>query len=95
MKSEKIKQRPEMEKRLLLNRLKRVSGQVQGLIRMIETDAYCPDVLNQASAARAALASFSRELLEQHLKTCVASRIQQGNLELIDELMPTIKRMTQ
>ena len=87
------KVRSEQEKRDLMNRLKRIEGQVRGLERMLEEDAYCPDILVQASAVNSALNSFSRTLLASHLHTCVTEDIRQGRAETVDELMETLKKM--
>lgn len=87
------KERTPEEVRSLLNRLSRIEGQIRGLRRMVEEDAYCPDILTQASAAGAALDAFSRELLSAHLHTCVAERLQQGDDTVIDELMPILQKM--
>ena len=81
------------EKRDLMNRLKRIEGQVRGLQNMLERDVYCPDILVQASAVNAALNSFSRVLLTSHIRTCVADNIREGNDEVIDELAATLQKM--
>ena len=75
------------------NRLNRIEGQVRGIRGMLEKDAYCPDILAQAAAANAALNAFSRELLAQHIRTCVARDIREGKDEIIDELMDTLRRL--
>ncbi len=85
--------RGEQEKRDLMNRLKRIEGQVRGLERMLEEDAYCPDILVQTSAVNSALNSFSRTLLANHLHTCVTEDIRQGRDDAVDELMETLKKM--
>ncbi|MBQ6331811.1 MAG: metal-sensing transcriptional repressor [Clostridia bacterium] len=85
--------RDEGEKRDLMNRLKRIEGQVRGLERMLEEDAYCPDILVQASAVNSALNSFSRTLLANHLHSCVTEDIRAGRDEAVDELIETLKKM--
>lgn len=85
--------RSEQEKRDLLNRLRRIEGQVRGLERMLEEDAYCPEILVQASAVNSALNSFSRTLLANHLHTCVTEDIRSGRDDAVDELMETLKKM--
>lgn len=90
---ERKKIRSEQEKRDLMNRLKRIEGQVRGLQRMLEEDAYCPDILVQASAVNSALNSFSRTLLCSHLHTCVTKDIREGRDEAVDELMETLKKL--
>ena len=85
--------RGEQERRDLMNRLKRIEGQVRGLQRMLEEDAYCPDILTQASALSSAINSFCRVLLTQHLRTCVAQDIRAGHDEAVDELADTLQKL--
>lgn len=89
----KTKKRDEAEYRKLINRLNRIEGQIRGLKRMLENDAYCPDILVQAAAANAALNAFNRELLSNHIHTCVANDIREGKDETIDELMDTLQKL--
>ncbi|MCM1040694.1 MAG: metal-sensing transcriptional repressor [Roseburia sp.] len=91
--SGKTKERSEKEYKDLLNRLKRIEGQVRGLQGMLEKDAYCTDILIQVAAVNAALNSFSRELLSDHLRTCVADNIREGNDEIIDELVILLQKL--
>lgn len=91
--SGKHKIRDEKEKKDLMNRLKRIEGQVRGLQNMLEKDAYCPDILVQASAVNAAINSFSKVLLASHIRTCVADNIRAGNDEVIDELTATLQKL--
>lgn len=86
------KERTEEEKRALINRLSRIEGQIRGIRAMVEKDAYCPDVLTQASAASAALNGFARALLSEHIRTCVVEDIRQGNEETLDELLNTLQK---
>lgn len=81
------------EYRKLTNRLSRVEGQIRGIRKMLQEDAYCPDILTQAAAATAALNAFSRELLSEHIRTCVKADIQEGRDESIDELLDTLRKM--
>ena len=90
---ERKKMRSEEERRELMNRLKRIEGQVRGLQRMLDEDAYCPDILTQASAVQAALNGFCRTLLENHLRSCVAGDIRAGRDEAVDELMEILKKL--
>ena len=90
---EKTKVRPEEELKSLTNRLSRIEGQVRGLKDMLQRDAYCPDILVQVSAVNAALNSFSRELLNSHIRTCVADGIRQGDDEVIDELVCVLQKL--
>lgn len=90
----KKKKRPEDELKALMNRLNRIEGQVRGIRNMLNEDAYCTDVLIQVAAVNAALNSFSRTLLESHLRSCVAENIRNGNDEVIEELMELLRRIT-
>ena len=87
------KERGEKEYRDLLNRLSRIEGQVRGIRGMIERDAYCADVLTQVAAANAALNSFTRVLLANHIKTCVARDIREGRDETVDELVMLLQKL--
>ncbi|MCF2553777.1 metal-sensing transcriptional repressor [Faecalicatena contorta] len=89
----KTKERSEKEYRDLLNRLSRIEGQVRGIKRMVENDAYCTDILIQVSAVNAALNSFNKELLANHIRTCVAEDIRAGKEETIDELVQTLQKL--
>ena len=91
--SDRKKDREENERRDLMNRLKRIEGQVRGLQRMIDEDAYCPDVLTQASAVNSAINSFCRVLLANHIRTCVANDIRAGRDETVDELVTTLQKL--
>lgn len=85
--------RSEKMKSSLISRLNRIEGQVRGIKGMIEKDAYCDDVLNQIASAQAAMNSVSKLLLESHMKSCLISRIQSGEMEVVDELLKTIEKM--
>ena len=87
------KRRGEEEKKALLTRLRRAEGQIRGIERMIEEDAYCPDVLVQVSAVTNALNSFNRELLACHIKSCVCEDIKAGDAEAIDELVRVLQKL--
>ena len=91
--SRKTKERTQKEYRDLMNRLKRIEGQVRGIEKMLENNAYCTDVLIQVTAVNAALNSFNKELLANHIKTCVADNIRIGNDEVIDELVNLLQRL--
>ena len=80
--------RSEEERKKLINRLKRVEGQIRGIIGMLENDAYCNDILIQSAAVNAAVNSFNKELLASHIRTCVARDIREGKDETIDEPEP-------
>lgn len=81
------------EKKRIINRLKRVEGQVRGLQQMIEADRYCIDVLIQLSAAQAALQKIGFSVLERHTKSCVTRAIEDGNgTESVNELIAVLKQ---
>ena len=83
----KTKERSEKEYKDLIHRLNRIEGQIRGIKGMVEKDAYCPDILIQVAAANAALNSFNKVLLANHIRTCVAEDIRAGKDEVIDELV--------
>lgn len=85
--------RDDTQRAALMRRLRTVEGQIRGIQGMVENDAYCDDVLNQIAAARAALTSISKLLLRDHLHSCVARRMSEGDEEVLDELMDTIQRL--
>lgn len=87
------KVRDEKERHDLMNRLKRIEGQVRGLQRMLDEDAWCPDLLTQVSAVNSALNSFSRVLLASHIRTCVTEDIRCGRDEAVDELMEILQKL--
>lgn len=86
------KTRTEEDKRALINRLNRIEGQIRGIRSMVEKDAYCPDVLTQASAASAALNGFAKVLLSEHIRTCVAEDVRNGNDDALEELLNTLQK---
>lgn len=87
------KDRSEAEKADLIKRLNRIEGQIRGIKRMVDEDAYCVDILTQVSAASCAINSFSKELLARHIKGCVADDIREGNEDKVDELVKTLQRL--
>ena len=89
----KTKHRSEEEIRTLTNRLSRIEGQVRGIRGMVESDAYCVDILTQVTAVTAALNAFSRELLAEHIRTCVAHDLKEGNGDAVEELVETVRKM--
>ncbi len=89
----KTKKRTEKELRDMLNRLNRVEGQIRGIKRMVEEEAYCTDILIQVSAANAALNSFNKVLLAEHLRTCVTEDIRAGKEETIEELVLVLQKL--
>ena len=89
----KIKERTETESKQLINRLSRIEGQIRGIRGMVEKNVYCTDILMQIAAANAALNAFTRELLGNHIRTCVANDIRNGKDETIDELVQTLQKL--
>ena len=87
------KERNNNEKKKLLNRISRIQGQVKGIARMIEDDLYCPDIIVQIAAAEAALASLSREMLTDHINSCVLDDIRSGKEGASEELAELVVRL--
>ena len=87
------KVRSEKEYKDLMNRLKRIEGQIRGIEGMLEKNAYCPDILVQVSAASSALNSFSKVLLSEHIRSCVRTDIENGHDEAIDELVCLLQKL--
>ena len=85
--------RSEADRKKLINRLKRIEGQIRGIIGMLENDAYCNDILIQSAAVNAAVNSFNKELLANHIRTCVADNIREGNDEVVNELVTTLQKL--
>lgn len=80
-------------KKNLVTRLNRIEGQIRGIKGLIEKDTYCDDVINQIAATQSALNSVAKILLEGHLKTCVLERINEGDTEVLDEVLLTIEKL--
>ena len=89
----KKKERSPEEFKRLINRLNRIEGQVRGIRNMLENDTYCTDILIQVSAINAALNAFNKELLGNHIRTCVANDIKNGKEETIDELVSVLQKL--
>ena len=89
----KTKQRSDEEIKKLLNRLSRIEGQIRGIRGMVERGAYCTDILVQSAAVTAAVNAFNKELLANHIRTCVADDIRGGHDEVIDELVETLQKL--
>ena len=91
--SARKKHRTDDERKALIKRLRMAEGQIRGIQRMVEEDAYCPDILIQVSAVTSALNSFNRELLACHIKSCVAEDIRGGDDGAIDELVNILQKL--
>ena len=89
----KKKERSEKEYKDLVHRLNRIEGQIRGIQKMLENDAYCNDILVQSSAVSAAMNAFNKELLSSHIHSCVVRDIQEGKTEVVDELMNTLQKL--
>lgn len=89
----KTKHRDEKEYKDLIHRLNRVEGQIRGIRGMVEKDAYCTDILTQVEAVKAALNSFNKVLLANHIRDCVTRDIQAGKQETVDELVATLQKL--
>lgn len=92
--NKKTKRSPE-DKKLIINRLNRIDGQIKGITKMIENDAYCNDVLVQLSAVKNSVKSLSTHILENHLYSCVTRDLENGDFDSIDELISLFKRFNQ
>lgn len=91
--SHRKKERGEQEYKDLLHRLNRIEGQIRGIKGMVEKDVYCTDILVQVAAVTAALNSFNRQLLENHIKTCVIDDIREGKEDTVEELLATLQKL--
>lgn len=89
----KTKERSEEEYKRLVHRLNRVEGQIRGIRGMLERSAYCPDILSQVAAANAALNAFAKELLSEHIRTCVTRDVREGRDETVEELLRTLQKL--
>lgn len=89
----KTKERSEKEYKDLINRLNRIEGQVRGIKGMVEKDAYCTDILIQVAAVNAALNSFNKVLLANHIKICVTQDIREGKEESMEELLAILPKL--
>lgn len=91
--SQRKKERSTEEYKKLIHRLNRIEGQIRGIKGMVENNAYCPDILIQSAAVNAAINAFNKELLANHIRTCVAGDIRNGKDEAIDELVVTLQKL--
>lgn len=89
----KTKERSPEEYKKLINRLNRIEGQIRGIKGMVEKNAYCPDIMTQVAAVNAALNAFNKELLANHIKTCVVNDIRDGRDDIVDELVDTLGKL--
>lgn len=89
----KTTERTEEECKKLINRLNRIEGQIRGIRKMVEQNAYCADILVQSAAVNAAVNSFNKDLIASHIRGCVARDIREGKDEVIDELVITLQKL--
>lgn len=90
---ERSKKRPEEEQKALINRLNRIEGQIRGIRGMLEKDAYCTDIITQVAAANAALNAFNRELMANHIRTCVKNDVERGDDASLEELVAMMAKL--
>ena len=88
----RTKERSDEEYKRLVNRLSRIEGQIRGIKGMLDKSAYCPDILNQVAAVNAALNAFGRELLSNHIRSCVVEDVRAGKEDTVDELLNTLQK---
>ena len=89
----KYRDKDSKEYKCIVSRLRRIEGQVRGVCKMVEEDRYCVDILTQVSAIQSALNAFNKELLAQHIKSCVVDDIRAGHDEVVDELVATLQKV--
>ncbi|MCI9073941.1 MAG: metal-sensing transcriptional repressor [Lachnospiraceae bacterium] len=89
----KITDRSEEERKKLIHRLNRIEGQIRGIRKMVEKDAYCPDILVQSAAVNAAVNAFNRDLIASHIRGCVVRDLREGREEVLDELVATLQKL--
>lgn len=92
MEEGRVKRRTEEEKTAIINRLKRITGQMNGIVRMVEEDRYCDDVLIQLSAVDKAIKALANMLLDAHMHTCLVEQVKAGRLDAVDEIVDLFKR---
>lgn len=89
----KQKHREDKEFKDLITRLNRIEGQIRGIKKMVEEDRYCIDIINQVAAVSAAINSFNKVLLSEHIKSCVVEDIKEGNADMVNELCDTLHKL--
>lgn len=89
----KTRHRSEAELKSLMIRLNKIAGQINGIKKMLDDDAYCTDILTQVSAVQGAFNAFRRELLSSHIRTCVVQGIKDGDNEVVDEFLMTLQKL--
>ncbi len=84
--------RSQEDKKAIISRLNRISGQVSGVQKMIEEDRYCDDILILLSAINKSVKSVANVIIEKHMKNCMVKDIKAGNTEILDEVVNLFKR---
>ena len=90
---QKATPRSEKERKQLQNRLSRMTGQLNGISRMLEENRYCGDILTQVAAVESALQAFGYAILKEHMETCVVEEIQKGNTGIVEEAVDLVKKL--
>ena len=90
---QKATPRSEKERKQLQNRLSRMTGQLNGISRMLEENRYCGDILTQVAAVESALQAFGYAILKEHMETCVVEEILKGNTAIVDEAVDLVKKL--
>ena len=90
---DKLTMRSEEERKKLIHRLNRIEGQIRGICRMVERNAYCTDILTQCAAVNAAVNAFNRDLIASHIKGCVVRDVREGHEEVIDDLLAALQKL--
>ncbi len=91
--SGRTKERSAAEYKSLVHRLNRIEGQIRGIRGMVERNAYCPDILVQSAAVTAAVHAFNRELLANHIRSCVVDDIHRGDEAVVEELVGLLPKL--
>lgn len=90
--NEKRKERNEENKKQINTRINKIIGQLNGIKKMIDEDRYCDDILIQLSAVDKSVKSLANLILDEHMHSCLVRNIQDGKLEIIDEIIDLFKR---
>ena len=88
----KTKKRSEDEKKNLITRINRISGQLNGIKSMIEDDRYCGDILTQLLAVEKSVRAISNIILDNHMHSCLIEHIEKGDYSIVDEISELVRR---
>lgn len=92
--NKKLTPRNEQSKKSILNRINRLSGQLNGIKQMVEEDRYCDDILIQLSAVDKSIKSLASLILDEHLKSCITEKIQNGDIDAVEEIVDLFRRFS-